>query len=268
LDDAMIADTAKRIAEIRVSPKARKASLPSRKTQTVLVSENLIANRRDRLPRDPHCAPPGNRPLRCIPTSIAMRCTSSAPAKPPHRELSGHPGHVAAARESGAEAIHPAMGSCRRTKTCRCLRESWHRIHRPERPGHRRHGDKAAQAPDEKARVPLVPVTREKQEPACWRRKRRASAYPVLIKPPRAAAAGDEIVGEESAFAREFEHRSGKRKSAFAMTGLLLERYPTPRHIEIQVFGDTHGNVVHLFERDCSVQRRHQKVLEKRRRRA
>jgi len=71
------------------------------------------------------------------------------------------------------------------------------------------------------------------------------------------------VVPEKSAFAAQLEASKREAKSSFGDDRVLIERYlERPRHIEIQVFGDTHGNVLHLFERDCSVQRRHQKILE------
>ena len=71
------------------------------------------------------------------------------------------------------------------------------------------------------------------------------------------------VVSEKKSFAAALEASKREAKSSFGDDRVLIERYlERPRHIEVQVFGDTHGNVVHLFERDCSVQRRHQKVLE------
>ena len=123
----------------------------------------------------------------------------------------------------------------------------------------------AAKALVEKADVPVVPGYHgEKQEPAFLRKRAENIGFPVLIK---AVAGGggkgmkrvDKIIEFEEALA------SAKREAAnaFGDDRVLVEKYVTaPRHVEIQVFADSHGNVVHLFERDCSMQRRHQKVIE------
>lgn len=92
----------------------------------------------------------------------------------------------------------------------------------------------------------------------------RKIGYPVLIKPVRGGGGkGMRIVRRDEDFLAELE--SSKRESAksFNDESMLLERYiEKPRHIEVQIFGDAHGNHVHLYERDCSVQRRHQKIIE------
>ncbi|MDI4632823.1 acetyl/propionyl/methylcrotonyl-CoA carboxylase subunit alpha [Pelomonas sp. V22] len=117
----------------------------------------------------------------------------------------------------------------------------------------------------EKAGVPLVPGYHgADQDPALLKREAERIGYPVLIK----ASAGGGGKGMRAVYAAdEFEAAlaSCKREAinSFGDDAVLIERYvQKPRHIEIQVFGDTQGDCVYLFERDCSVQRRHQKVLE------
>src|SRR5690606_7214109 len=96
--------------------------------------------------------------------------------------------------------------------------------------------------------------------------KRRAVevGFPILIK---AAAGGGgkgmRIVEQSSDFEEQMQLAVSEATSAFGDGSVFIERYvSSPRHIEIQVLGDTHGNVLHLFERECSIQRRHQKVIE------
>ena len=117
----------------------------------------------------------------------------------------------------------------------------------------------------EQAGVPLVPGYHgADQDPALLRREAQRIGYPVLIK----ASAGGGGKGMRAVLAdEEFDAAlaSCKREAinSFGDDAVLIERYvQRPRHIEIQVFGDSHGECVYLFERDCSVQRRHQKVLE------
>lgn len=92
----------------------------------------------------------------------------------------------------------------------------------------------------------------------------RKIGYPVLIKPVRGGGGkGMRVVKREEDFLEALESSRRESLKSFNDQSMLLEKYiEMPRHIEVQVFGDTHGNHVHLFERDCSVQRRHQKIIE------
>jgi 3-methylcrotonyl-CoA carboxylase alpha subunit len=127
-------------------------------------------------------------------------------------------------------------------------------------------GDKAAaKRLLEKAGVPLVPGYHgENQDAALLTKEAERIGFPMLIKPTAGGGGkGMRIVSERKAFATALEAARREAKAAFGDERVLIERYlERPRHIEMQVFGDTHGNVLHLYERDCSVQRRHQKVLE------
>ena len=117
----------------------------------------------------------------------------------------------------------------------------------------------------EKAGVPLVPGYHGKdQDPALLQREADRIGYPVLIKASAGGGGkGMRIVNAASEFAQALSSCQREALNSFGDDAVLIEKYvQRPRHIEIQVFGDTHGQVVYLFERDCSVQRRHQKVLE------
>src|SRR5690606_34401496 len=88
--------------------------------------------------------------------------------------------------------------------------------------------------------------------------------YPVLIKASAGGGGkGMRVVESEADFQPQMERAISEANSAFGDGSVFIEKYVTrPRHIEFQVFGDRHGNVVHMFERECSIQRRHQKVIE------
>jgi 3-methylcrotonyl-CoA carboxylase alpha subunit len=121
------------------------------------------------------------------------------------------------------------------------------------------------------AGVPVTPaISGEDQDPERLQREAEAIGYPVLIKAVAGGGGkGMRRVNAAAEFARCCCRASARRRPRSATTGVLIEKYvERPRHIEVQVFGDTHGNVVHLFERDCSLQRRHQKVIEEAPRRA
>jgi 3-methylcrotonyl-CoA carboxylase alpha subunit len=116
-----------------------------------------------------------------------------------------------------------------------------------------------------RAGVPLVPGYHgDDQSDALLAREADAIGFPVLIKASAGGGGkGMRIVLRHDEFAAALASARREAKSGFGDDSILLEKYLTePRHIELQVFADTHGNCVHLFERDCSVQRRHQKVLE------
>ena len=174
---------------------------------------------------------------------------------------------LAAAKASGAEAIHPGYGFLSENEdfAAACQRAGVVFIG-PTPQAIAAMGDKsAAKRLMEKAAVPLVPGYHgEDQSPALLEKEAARIGFPVLIKPSAGGGGkGMRIVRDKKAFAEALEGARREAKAAFGDERVLIERYlERPRHIEMQVFGDTHGNVVHLFERDCSVQRRHQKVLE------
>ena len=117
----------------------------------------------------------------------------------------------------------------------------------------------------EKASVPLVPGYHgADQSPALLASEAIRMGFPVLIKASAGGGGkGMRIVHKESDFAEALASCQREAKNSFDDDAVLIEKYvQRPRHIEIQVFGDSHGNLIHLHERDCSVQRRHQKVLE------
>src|SRR5712664_1125898 len=174
---------------------------------------------------------------------------------------------IAAAKASGAEAIHPGYGFLSENEdfAAACTRAGLVFIG-PSAEAIAAMGDKsAAKRLMEKTGVPLVPGYHgEKQEAALLEKEAARIGFPVLIKPSAGGGGkGMRIVAEKKSFAEMLEAARREAKSAFGDERVLIERYlERPRHIEMQVFGDSQGHVVHMFERDCSVQRRHQKVLE------
>ncbi len=174
---------------------------------------------------------------------------------------------VAAARAAGAEAIHPGYGFLSENEdfAAACSKAGLVFIGPPAE-AIAAMGDKAAaKRLMGKAGVPLVPGYHgEEQDPALLEREAARIGFPVLIKPSAGGGGkGMRVVSSKREFVPALEAARREAKSSFGDDQVLIERYlERPRHIEIQVFGDAKGNVVYLFERDCSVQRRHQKVLE------
>ena len=122
-----------------------------------------------------------------------------------------------------------------------------------------------AKALMEKAGVPVVPGYHgEWQDPKFLKEKAYEIGYPVLIKAVAGGGGkGMRRVDKHAEFDAALEGAMREAQSAFGDARVLIEKYVTaPRHIEMQVFADNHGNAIHLNERDCSLQRRHQKVIE------
>ncbi|WP_407279938.1 acetyl/propionyl/methylcrotonyl-CoA carboxylase subunit alpha [Aromatoleum evansii] len=174
---------------------------------------------------------------------------------------------IAAAKQTGAQAIHPGYGFLSENEDfCdACEREGIVFIGPPVSAIRAMGSKSEAKKLMEAARVPLTPGYHgDNQEPDYLHQQADQIGYPVLIK---AAAGGGgkgmRLVEKSDDFIASLASCKREAASSFGDEHVLVEKYITrPRHIEIQVFGDTHGNCVYLFERDCSVQRRHQKVLE------
>ncbi|MYN12490.1 ATP-grasp domain-containing protein [Pusillimonas sp. TS35] len=174
---------------------------------------------------------------------------------------------IDAARRSGAQAIHPGYGFLSENQAfAQACADAGIVFVGPPGSAIAAMGSKsAAKSLMEKAGVPLVPGYHgDNQDSAFLQQQADAIGYPVLIKASAGGGGkGMRIVNSADAFADALASCKREAASSFGDDKVLIERYLTkPRHIEIQVFADTYGNCVYLFERDCSVQRRHQKVIE------
>jgi 3-methylcrotonyl-CoA carboxylase alpha subunit len=172
-----------------------------------------------------------------------------------------------AARHAGAQAIHPGYGFLSENAAfAQAAAQAGIVFVGPPADAIAAMGSKsAAKQLMEKADVPLVPGYHgDNQDPAFLRQQADAIGYPVLIKASAGGGGkGMRIVQHGAEFAEALASCQREAASSFGDDRVLIERYlRKPRHIEIQVFADTQGNCVYLFERDCSVQRRHQKVIE------
>jgi acetyl-CoA carboxylase biotin carboxylase subunit len=191
-------------------------------------------------------------------------CIGPPPARDSYLNI---PRIIAAAEIAGADAIHPGYGflaeNAEFAETCAASNIAFIG---PTAEQIRVMGDKAA-ARNAMARVdvPIIPGTPGPVEDADEALEfARAIGFPVIIK---AAAGGGgkgmRVAAEPEDFTRSFQLARSEALSAFGSGDVYVEKYlERPRHVEFQIMGDRHGNVIHLGERDCSVQRRHQKLIE------
>ena len=199
---------------------------------------------------------------------VAMADTAYCVGPPPARDsYLDVDAIIAAIKDSGADAVHPGYGFLSENADFAAACAAAGAVFvGPPSDAIRSMGSKSgAKAIMEKANVPMLPGYHGKrQDLKTLARAAERIGYPVMVK----ASAGGGGMGMrivEDADALEDAVKGAKRqaKSAFGDDRMLIEKYlGRPRHVEIQVFADGHGNVVHLFERDCSIQRRHQKVIE------
>ncbi|MDQ6972052.1 MAG: biotin carboxylase N-terminal domain-containing protein, partial [Mariprofundaceae bacterium] len=174
---------------------------------------------------------------------------------------------MAAAEITDAEAIHPGYGFlAENAEFADIVNESGYTWIGPSSASMRTMGDKvAAKQKMEEAGVPLVPgsdgaVTSIEEA----RKVAHKAGYPVIIKASAGGGGrGMKVVHSDPALGGAFNMCQSEAAAAFGNDTVFIEKFlEEPRHIEVQVMGDTHGNVVHLFERECSMQRNNQKVLE------
>ncbi len=174
---------------------------------------------------------------------------------------------IDACKRTGAQSIHPGYGFLSENAGfARKVKEAGLILIGPSPEAMEIMGNKlSAKAAALKFNIPMVPGTEQAVTDIHEAQQRAVEiGFPILIK---AAAGGGgkgmRIVKRAEDFVEQMDLAVSEATSAFGDGSVFIERYvSSPRHIEIQVLGDTHGNIVHLFERDCSVQRRHQKVIE------
>jgi acetyl-CoA carboxylase biotin carboxylase subunit len=172
-----------------------------------------------------------------------------------------------AARKTGAAAIHPGYGFLAESAqfAARCEQAGLTFIG-PTAEALSLVGDKvASRRTMSKAGIPIIPGMRSKgKDPDRFVAEAKKIGYPVLIKASAGGGGKGMMVVNSSGQLREAVEASMRvAGGAFGDAAVYLEKYlPAPRHVEFQVLADTHGNVVHLYERECSIQRRHQKIVE------
>ncbi|HZP99094.1 MAG TPA: acetyl/propionyl/methylcrotonyl-CoA carboxylase subunit alpha [Reyranella sp.] len=174
---------------------------------------------------------------------------------------------IDAARRTGAEAVHPGYGFLSENAGFAeaCAKAGVVFIGPPPSAIRAMGSKSEAKKIMEKAKVPLVPGYHgDDQAPELLAREAARIGYPVLIKASAGGGGkGMRVVESADKFADALAGAKREAKASFADDHVLVEKYLTrPRHIEIQVFADSKGNCLYLFERDCSIQRRHQKVIE------
>ena len=188
----------------------------------------------------------------------------AAPARESYLNISAI---MAAAKRAGAEAIHPGYGFLSENPAfAEACAAAGIIFVGPSAAAMRAMGSKgSAKALMEKAGVPLLPGYHgAEQDSAFLEGEAKRIGFPLVIKAVSGGGGrGMRVVRAAADFADALQSARQEGASAFGDDRVLIERYlERPRHIEVQVFGDSHGDAVHLFERDCSAQRRHQKVIE------
>ncbi|WP_191601964.1 acetyl-CoA carboxylase biotin carboxylase subunit [Marinomonas algicola] len=171
------------------------------------------------------------------------------------------------ALKSGAQAIHPGYGFLSENTTFaeKCTQNTVVFIGPPAKAIAAMGSKSAAKSIMEEAGVPLVPGYHgDNQDPKILRDEAQKCGFPLLLKAVAGGGGkGMRVVENMAAFDDALSAAKREAQNAFGNSDMLIERYLTqPRHVEIQVFCDAHGHGVYLSERDCSIQRRHQKVLE------
>jgi acetyl-CoA carboxylase biotin carboxylase subunit len=213
----------------------------------------------------------------------AIAVYSEADAEAPHRHLADEAYMIGpppaarsyldieaildAATASGAEAIHPGYGFLAENSAfARRCHEAGLTFIGPSPEAMTAMGDKAtAREIAQAAGVPVIPGSGSTPlDLAAAARIAADLGYPVLLKAAGGGGGiGMQVVTSPDGLERAFTSAQNRARAAFGNPALYLEKFLTaPRHIEVQVFGDTHGNLMHLYERECSIQRRHQKILE------
>ena len=172
------------------------------------------------------------------------------------------------AKESGAEAIHPGYGFLAENAAfARACEEGGIAFIGPPANAIDAMGSKTkARELMKKAGVPIVPGTTKPVKDVAAAKKviDKEIGYPIAVKAAGGGGGkGFRVAESEDELEKAFEGAAREGEKFFSDSTVYIERYlPDPRHVEVQVLADSHGNVVHLFERDCSVQRRHQKLIE------
>jgi 3-methylcrotonyl-CoA carboxylase alpha subunit len=174
---------------------------------------------------------------------------------------------VAAARAAGAQAVHPGYGFLAENADFAeaCIAAGLVFVGPPPAAIRALGSKAAAKEIMAKAGVPLVPGYHgADQDPETLAQAAAGTGYPVLIKASAGGGGkGMRVVEKPVEFAAALESARREARASFGDDRVIIEAYlQRPRHIEIQIFADSHGNTLHLFERDCSIQRRHQKVIE------
>jgi len=240
-----------------------------RLAQVLIANRGEIAVRVIRACRElaiPSVAVYSDADARALHVSLADRAVRIGPASPAESYLS-IAAIVNAARQTGADAIHPGYGflSENAAFAAACAEAGITFIGPPAAVIERLGSKIAARAIAQKAGVPVVPgETPADQSNGAVAASALNVGFPVLLKPSAGGGGiGMKTIREERALAAGIEQARREAAAAFGDGTLYIERLiERPRHVEFQVLADDHGNVIHLFERECSVQRRHQKVVE------